>query len=286
MRCASENREQHDQFASLPRTQPCWPQLPALANTCALLASNDARARIHFQQLARPGPPAHPRATSMRWAGESGAGKHTCATCHQRRTRSDPLQATCARPGPPAHPRAIIMRWASDNEEQHDQSASLPRSPPHACSNSPHWQTHARYFPATTRARIHFKHLARDLDHPRTHAPPLCVGPVRAESSTTSPQASRAPHHACPDSPHWQTQARYLRARTRAFGSTSSNFARTLDHPHTHAPPLCVGPLTTESSTTSAQASRAPRHVCLTPRTLRATWTTRAPRRHHYALRQ
>ena len=189
---------------------------------------------------------------------------NTCALLASNDVRSDPLQATCARPGPPAHPRATIMRWASDNGEQHDQCASLARTP--SClPESPH--------------------LARDLDHPRTYAPPLCAAPVRTESCTTSPQASRAPSHACSDSPHWQTHARYLPATTRAR-IHFKHLARDLDHLRTHASPLCVGPLTTESSTTSAQASRAPHRAGLTPRTLRATWTTRTPTRHHYALRQ
>ena len=229
------------------------------------------------------------------------------ATCQQRRARSDPLpttlRATWTTRAPTRHHN---MHWASENGEQQDQSAAS-RAPHRACPDSPHWQTQARYLPATTRALIHFKQFARDLDHPRTHAPPLCVGPVTTENSPTSPQASRAPHHACPDSPHWQTQARYLQARTRAFGSTSSNFARNLDHPRAHAPPLCVGPVTTESSTTRPQAFRAPHHACpdslywqtharylpattrafgSTSSKLRATWTTRAPTRHHYALGQ
>jgi hypothetical protein len=104
MRCASEYRDQHNQSASLPRTQPWLPPTPRTGQTCALLASNDARARIHFQQFcARPGPPAHPRATSMRWAGESGAGKHMHATCQQRRalrSTSSNLRATLATRAP------------------------------------------------------------------------------------------------------------------------------------------------------------------------------------------
>jgi hypothetical protein len=263
-------------------------------------------------------------------APTSRMGKHMRTTCQQRRARLDPLQATCAQPGPPAHPRATIMRWASENREQRDQCASLPRIQPCLPRPPARANTCALLASNDARARIHFKQLARNLDHPRTHAPPFCGGPVRAESNKTSTQASRAPNHACPDFPHWQTHARYLPAGARAFESTSSNFARNLDHPRTHAPPVCVGPVrvvrantcallagndararihfkqrsrdlghprthapplcfgsvTTESSTTSAQASRAPHHACLTPRTLRATSTTRTPTRHHYALRQ
>jgi hypothetical protein len=178
MRCASENRKQHDQCTSLPRTQPCLPRLPARANTCALLAGNDARARIHFKQLAR------------------------------------------------------------------------------------------------------------NLDHPRTHAPPLCVGPVSTESSTTSPQASRATNHACPDFPHWQTRARYLPATTREFGSTSSNFARNLDHPRTHAPPVCVGPVRAVRENTCALLASNDARSDPLQATLCATWATCAPTRHHDALGQ
>ena len=123
-------------------------------------------------------------------------------------------------------------------------SPQASRAPHHACPDSPHWQTQARYLQARTRAfGSTSSNFARNLDHPRTHAPPLCVGPVSTESSTTSPQASRATNHACPDFPHWQTRARYLPATTREFGSTSSNFARNLDHPRTHTPPVCVGPV-------------------------------------------
>jgi hypothetical protein len=263
MRWASDNGEQHDQSASLPRSPPCLPRLPALANTSALLASKDARVRIHFQQL-------------------------------------------CAQPGPPTHPRATVMLWASESGEQHDQCASLPRTQPCLPRLPALANTCALLSSHDARVRIHFKQLARDLDHPRTHAPPLCVGPVTTESSPTSPPASRAPHHACPDSPHWQTQARYLPATTRAL-IHFKQFARDLDHPRTHAPPLCVGPVTTENSPTSPQASRAPHHACPDsphwqtqarylqassarsdplPATLRATWTTRTPTRHHYALGQ
>jgi hypothetical protein len=171
MRWASDNGEQHDQCASLartpsclpdsphlardldrPRTQPGLPPTPRTGQTCPLLASKDARARINFQQLcARPGPPAHPRATitctgpvrtessktSLRppvhptvLAPTPRTGKHMRATCQQRRARSDPLPANCARPGPPTHPRATSMHCASENREQHDRSASLPRTQP------------------------------------------------------------------------------------------------------------------------------------------------------------
>ena len=229
-------------------------------------------------------PPAHPTLL----APTSRSGKHMRATCQHRRARSDPLQAPCSRPGPLAHPRATMMRWASDNGEQHDQCASVARTPspimlarlPAPCArlrppahlrgtimccasenrelhdqsaSLPRTQPCLLRLPALAntcallasndaRVRIHFQQRSRDLDHPRTHAPPLCFGPVRAESSTTSAQASRAPNHACPDFPHWQTHARYFPATTRAFGSTSSN--------------------------------------------VRATWTTRAPTRHRYALGQ
>ena len=134
-RAPSESGEQHDQCASLPRTQPCLPRLPAVANTCVLLASKGARVRIHFQQLcAQPGPPAHPRPTSMRWAGESGAGKHMRATCQQRRARSDPLQSTCARPGLPAHPRATRLQLTESSTTTPQASRALN----HACPDCPH----------------------------------------------------------------------------------------------------------------------------------------------------
>ena len=162
------------------------------------------------------------------------------ATCQQGRARSNPLAATCARRGPPAHPRATIVRWASDNGEQHDQSAGLPRTQPCSPRLPAMANTCALLASKDSRARIHFQQLCAPPTHPR--ATIICTGPVITESSTTSPQAFRTPNHACPDSPHWQTHARYLPARTRALGSTSSN--------------------------------------------LRATWATRAPTRHHYALGQ
>jgi len=131
MRWASDNGEQPDQSASLPRSPPCLPRLPALANTSALLASKDARVRIHFQQLcAQPGPPAHPRATIMPWASDNGEQHDQCASVARIPSpiMLARLPAPCARLGPPAHLRGTIMRCASENREQHDQSTSLPRT--------------------------------------------------------------------------------------------------------------------------------------------------------------
>ncbi len=84
--------------------------------------------------------------------------------------------------------------------------------------------------PAHQRATI--MRWARDnAEHAPTRGTIMRWASQSGEQHATGPQASRAPHHACP----------------------------------------------------SAQASRAPpNHACLTLRTLRATWTTRTPTRHHY----
>ena len=202
----------HGQSTSLPRIPPCLPRLPALANTCtqACARSDPLPATLCTTWTTRaPTPPICAAPVSTETSTTSPQASHapnhgcprlpapakparylpattralgstsnnfardldhprthappvcvgpvravranTCALLASNDARSDPLQATCARPWPPAHPRATIMRWASDNGEQHDQSASLPRSPP-CLPDSPHWQTHARYLPATTRA--------------------------------------------------------------------------------------------------------------------------------------
>jgi hypothetical protein len=187
-------------------------------------------------------------------------GKHMRATCQQRRARSDPLQANCARPGPPAHPRATIMRWASDKGEHHDQSASLPRSPPCLPRLPALANTSALLASKDARVRIHFQQLCAQPGPP-TH-PRATIMRWASDNGEQHDQSASLPHSpSClPDSPH---------------------LARNLDHPHTYAPPLCAAPVRTERSTTSPQASRAPNHACLTPRTgkhVRATCQQRRAR--------